>query len=327
MQKNITTIGVVGTSDITEKFISVVKECALLSLKAVYSRSMEKAERFAAKHGIDKCFDNLEKMAEDPELDAVYIASPNFMHHRQSLVFLQHGKHVLCEKSVAVNYREVQEMVETARRNQVVFLEAMRSSYDPGLGVIRENLKKLGKIRMIKFWNGRYSSKYSAFLEGKPQNIFSPECAAGALMDMGVYCVHPLIELFGMPDQVLASCVKLSNGIDGAGIFLASYPEMIAEISYSKIANGRMESEIQGEKGTMYITEIMSPRDVRIEYVDGRVEQLLIPGCDNNMCYEAEFFARAIQEHMDITAYQQASLDSIRLMDEVRRQQDLMFPV
>ena len=327
VQKNVTTIGVVGTSNITEKFISVVKDCPLLGLKAVYSRSMEKAERFAAKHGIEKCFDNLETMAEDSELDAVYIASPNFMHHRQSILFLQHGKHVLCEKSAAVNYREIWEMVDTAHRNQVVFLEAMRSSYDPGFRVVRENLNKLGKIRMVKFSNGRYSSKYDGFLEGKPQNIFSPECAAGALLDMGVYCVHPLIELFGMPDQVQASCVKLSNGIDGAGTFLALYPEMLAEVSYSKISNGRMESEIQGEKGTMFISEIMSPRKAVIEYVHGGVEELVIPPCENNMCYEAEYFARAIQEHTDVTAHQQVSLDSTRLMDEVRRQQNLIFPV
>lgn len=323
--KNIT-IGTIGTSWITESFISVIPEAGNISLGAVYSRDTEKAKAFAEKYHADKYFDDLGAMALDPSIDAVYIASPNFMHYEQTMLFLKAGKHVICEKSLASNYAEAQEMIRTARENNVILLEAMRPAYDPGLTAIKENLYKLGQIRRASFTYGKYSSKYDGFLEGKPQNIFSLECSAGALMDMGVYCVYPMLELFGMPQKIMADCVKLHNGIDGAGTALLNYGDMIADISYSKVANSRQFSEIQGEEGTMVIPAIAEPKNVKIIYRNGSEETLDIPDRPNNMVYEACTFARAIRGELNIIHYQDKTLESMKLMDEIRRQERLVFP-
>lgn len=320
------TIATVGTSWITESFISVIPEAEYVSLEAVYSRDIEKAKTFALKHHADKYFDSLEIMAQDPSIDAVYIASPNFMHYEQTMLFLKAGKHVICEKSLASNYAEAQEMIRTARENQEILLEAMRPAYDPGLAAIKENLHKLGKVRRASFNYGKYSSKYDGFLEGKPQNIFSLECSAGALMDMGVYCVYPMLELFGTPQKIMADCVKLHNGIDGAGTALLNYGEMTADISYSKVANSRQFSEIQGEEATMIIPAIAEPKNVKIIYRNGREETLDIPKCSNNMVYEAQIFAKAIRGELDVTHYQDKALESMKLMDEIRRQEGIVFP-
>lgn len=323
--KNIT-IATIGTSWITEAFISVIPEAGNLSLGAVYSRDIEKAKAFAEKHHADKYFDDLDTMAQDPFIDAVYIASPNFMHYEQTMLFLKSGKHVICEKSLSSNYPEAEEMIRTARENNVILMEAMRPAYDPGLAAIKDNLYKLGKIRRASFTYGKYSSKYDGFLAGKPQNIFSLECSTGALMDMGVYCVYPMLELFGMPQKIMADCVKLHNGIDGAGIAILDYGDMIADISYSKVANSRLFSEIQGEEGTMVISSIAEPKNVKIFYRNGSEESLDIPDCSNNMVYEACTFARAIRGELDITRYQDKTLESMKLMDEIRRQEGLVFP-
>ena len=320
------TIGSVGTSWITESFISAIAGVKNLSLSAVYSRDSQKAKAFAEKHHAEKYFSDMEAMAQDPSIDAIYIASPNFLHHTQTMQFLKAGKHVICEKPLASNYQEAKEMIETARENHVVLLEAMRTAYDPGLSVIRDNLHKLGKIRRVSFWYGKYSSKYDAFLSGKPQNIFSLECSAGALMDMGVYCVYPLVDLFGMPEKILADCVKLHNGIDGTGTVVMNYGEMLAEISYSKISDSRLVSEIQGEQGTMVIPEIASPSNLKIFYRNGKVEELYTRDCPNNMIYEAEMFVKAILGQEDMTYYQEKSLESLKLMDEIRRQDGIVFP-
>lgn len=323
--KNIT-IGTIGTSWITESFISVIPEAGNLSLGAVYSRDTEKAKAFAEKYHADKYFDDLGAMAQDSSIDAVYIASPNFMHYEQTMLFLKAGKHVICEKSLASNYAEAQEMIRTARENNVILLEAMRPAYDPGLTAIKENLYKLGQIRRASFTYGKYSSKYDGFLAGKPQNIFSLECSAGALMDMGVYCVYPMLELFGMPQKIMADCVKLHNGIDGAGTALLNYGDMIADISYSKVANSGQFSEIQGEEGTMVIPAIAEPKNVKIIYRNGSEETLDIPDCPNNMVYEACTFARAIRGELNIIHYQDKTLESMKLMDKIRRQERLVFP-
>ena len=137
------TIGSVGTSWITESFISAIAGVKNLSLSAVYSRDSQKAKAFAEKHHAEKYYSDMEAMAQDPSIDAIYIASPNFLHHTQTMQFLKAGKHVICEKPLASNYQEAKEMIETARENHVVLLEAMRTAYDPGLSVIRDNLYKM----------------------------------------------------------------------------------------------------------------------------------------------------------------------------------------
>lgn len=326
MDSNNIRFATIGTSWITEAFLSAAEKTENLFLEAVYSRSLEKAKDFSEKHSAQKYFDDLEAMAQDPSIDAVYIASPNFMHYEQTMLFLKAGKHVICEKSLASNYAEAEEMVKTARENHVILMEAMRPAYDPGLAAVRENLYKLGKVRRASFTYGKYSSKYDGFLKGKPQNIFSLECSAGALMDMGVYCVYPMLELFGMPQKIMAGCVKLHNGIDGAGTVLLNYGDMIADISYSKVANSRLFSEIQGEEGTMVIPAIAAPKNVKIFYRNGSEEELDIPDCSNNMIYEAEVFVRAISGQADITHYQDKTLESMKIMDEIRRQEGIVFP-
>lgn len=319
-------IATIGTSCITEQFISVIKSLNQFSLAAVFSRDMEKAKTFAQKHHAEKFYDQLEDMASDSAIDAVYIASPNFLHYAQVMMFLKAGKHVLCEKPMASNEREAEEMIRTSREKNLVLLEAIRPMYDPGLHIVRENLFKLGKIRRVSFQYGKYSSKYDAFLEGKEPNIFSPACSAGALMDMGVYCVNPLIYLFGFPHKIQADCVKLRNGIDGAGTVLMNYGDMTADISYSKISDSRLHSEIQGEEGTMLVSSIAIPRKAVICYRNGDEEKLSIPDCENNMIFEAEVFARAIAGQMDITEYQEKTLESMRLMDQIRKQEGIVFP-
>lgn len=319
-------LATIGTSGVTENFLEAVKECEGICLQAVYSRSMEKAQAFAEKHGAEKTYDSLDALAGDPEIDAVYIASPNFMHCSQATMLMNAGKHVICEKALASNSREVAEMMETAEKNGVVFMEAVRPIYDPGLEVVKENLYKLGKIRGAKLWNGRYSSKYTAFRSGQDQNIFDRKCSAGGLMDMGVYCVHPMLYLFGIPSEIRSACVKIRGGIDGAGTILALYDDMLAEISYSKINNSEMLSEIQGEEGVMTISDMISPREVICHYNNGTKEVLPVENCENNMIFEVKAFVRAIEEGTDLTEYHRLSVLSMELMEKVRRQNEIVFP-
>ena len=92
-----------------------------------------------------------------------------------------------------------------------------------------ENLQKLGKIRRVTFQMCQYSSRYDKFKNGIIENAFRPELSNGSLMDIGVYCVHPMVKILGKPDRVMASCVKLHNGVDGMGTILASYDEQGAQ--------------------------------------------------------------------------------------------------
>lgn len=111
---------VVGTNWITERFIDAAHESGKLKLSAVYSRSLEQAQAFGANYQVTQFFDSLEAMAQSDAIDAVYIASPNSLHCPQSLLFLRHKKHVICEKPLASNQHEAEQLAACARENQVV---------------------------------------------------------------------------------------------------------------------------------------------------------------------------------------------------------------
>ena len=296
------------------------------NLKGVYSRSKDKAEEYAKKHGAELAFDSLDELAACSEIDAVYIASPNSVHASQSIQMMRNGKHVLCEKTIASNLREFEQMQAAAVANHVVLLEAMRSVFSPGFEAARNNLAKLGTIRRVSFQFCQYSSRYDKFKNGIIENAFNPEFSNGALMDIGVYCVHALVVLFGMPLNVTGSSLKLSNGVDGAGTVLLEYDGMQGELVYSKITDSKLPSQIQGEDGTMVIQEICNPLTVTIYRRNGQAEKLDIQGKENNMSYEVEEFIRLVKEGNYDNRYLQNSRMEMEIMDEVRRQQGIVFP-
>ena len=166
---------VIGTNFITDRFLEAGSSVPEFHLKAVYSRSMEKAEGYARRHGAERTFDSLDELAACADVDAVYVASPNCCHAPQSIQMMRAGKHVLVEKPAASNPDEFCRMKETAMENSVILLEAMRSVFSPGFSVLRENLHELGVIRRVSFQFCQYSSRYDKFKNGIIENAFKPE--------------------------------------------------------------------------------------------------------------------------------------------------------
>lgn len=143
--------GIVGTSNIANIFLRAASRVKDFELVAVYSRNLEKAREFGTLYGASIFFDDLEQMAKSKDIDAVYIASPNALHSKQTITCLKHKKHVLCEKSLASNLKEVKSMIKTAKDNNVLLMEAMRITCVPNFKAVKENLYKIGKIRRF-FW-------------------------------------------------------------------------------------------------------------------------------------------------------------------------------
>lgn len=317
---------VIGTNFVTDSFLEVGSKNKDFCLEAVYSRSMEKAKEYAAQHGAPKTFDSLEDVANCSDIDAVYVASPNAMHCKQSIQMMKAGKHVICEKTIASNQRELEEMIQVAKENQVVLMEAMRSVFDPGFAAIRENMHKVGTIRRTTFQYCQYSRRYDNYKNGIIENAFKPELSNGAIMDIGVYCVHPMVVLFGLPETIQSSSIKLSNGAEATGNILLKYKEMIGECVYSKVTNSKLPSQIQGEEGNMVIREIPDTREITIYYNNGEVESIPIEKEENNMCYELAEFIRLVGESEVDHPYLENSRMELKIMDEVRRQQEIVFP-
>jgi predicted dehydrogenase len=320
--------GVIGTNWITESFIDAARQVKGVEVAAVYSRTEERAAEFAARHGIPHPYADLEKFAASREWDAVYIASPNSFHAAQAIVCMDSGKHVLCEKPAASNAAELRQMIVAARQNGVVFMEAMKSTLMPNFAAVREHLHKIGKVRRYFASFCQYSSRYDAYKAGALPNAFNPEFSNGALMDLGTYCLYPLVVLFGKPVTISASGVMLGSGVDGEGAMLLSYGEMDAVVMYSKITDSSLPAEIQGEAGNIVIGKISRPEKVELKYRGGRTEELTRPQAENTMVYEIEEFAGLIRsgKQESPTNSWAASLAVMEIMDEARRQIGLVFP-
>ncbi|MYL65072.1 oxidoreductase [Bacillus hwajinpoensis] len=318
--------GVVGTNKITDNFLEGATELSDFKLTAVYSRTEEKAQAFAEKHGAEATFTSLEEMANSTLIDAVYIASPNSLHAEQSIIFMNAGKHVLCEKPMASNKREVLQMVEVASKNGVLLMEAMKSTVMPNMNMVRENLHKIGQIRRFVANYGQYSSRYDAYKEGTVLNAFNPKFSNGSLMDIGVYGVYPVVSMLGMPQSIKAEGVMLESGVDGEGSILLGYEDKEAVIMFSKITDSHLPSEIQGENGSILIDKIGSPMDVKIHYRDGSIEDLS-QSQSHTMMYEAKEFIELIQAGKDQSSINshENSLNSIEVIDEARKQIGVVF--
>ena len=320
-------IGIIGTNFISDDFCNAAVKVPGAVLRAVYSRKEETGAAFAERHSIPEVFTDYKKFLSS-DINAVYVASPNFIHCSQTIMALEHKKHVLCEKVMAVNEAEVRSMIDCARRNQVVLLEAMRPDFDPAFDIVEQNLNRIGRLRRATFEFCQYSSRYDKFREGIVMNAFDPTLGTAAVMDIGVYCIHSLVRLFGMPQEIQAFSTKLSNDFDGSGIVLMKYETMIAEAVYSKISVSVNPSVIQGEDGSILIDYISKPEKICLQLREGARDTLegagreilpFIPA-DNNMIYEIQEFIKLINENNIAHKYLQYSLDTIRVIDEVRRQ-------
>lgn len=316
----------IGTNFVADWFVESAKKNVCLFYQTAYSRSEDTAQRFAAKHGAKQWCASLQEVAEDREIDAVYISSPNSLHFEQAALMLSHGKHVLCEKTITSNERELKELKAIAKKNRVVLMEAMRSVYEPGFLWLRDNLFRAGTVRRVSFQYGKYSSRYDKFKAGIIENAFNPAFSNGALMDIGVYCVHPLVRLFGMPQRIVADSLILSNGVDGAGTILAAYDGMQADLLYSKISDNRLPGQIQGESGTLVINDITQINKVWFYDRKGNKELLFDILPTDNLDCEVNEWVRLMETGSVPEEYYECSLMELRVMDEARRQSGIIFP-
>lgn len=319
--------GVIGTGKIVDNFLDAALTHEKFELVAVYSRDIKKAEEFGSKYGATKFFDNLDEFVSCRDIDAVYIASPNALHASQAILCLENKKHVLCEKPMASNKIEVKQMIEKAQENGVLLMEAMRITVLPNFLKVKENLHKIGKVRRYFASYCQYSSRYDKYKEGIVLNAFKRELSNGALMDIGVYCIHPMISLFGKPDGVVSQAVFLESGVDGQGSAMFSYEGASGMIMYSKISDSKLPLEIQGEEGTIVIENILF-NSAKIIYRDGREDGISIEQRDNDMYYELDEFINVINsnETESMKNSYKNSLMAIEVMDKIRSQIGLEYP-
>lgn len=330
--------GIVGTNFISDWVITGAKEDPRFEAAAVCSRTQERGEVFAARHSIPRVFTSLEDMAASDAVDAVYIASPNCCHAAQSILCMSHGKHVLCEKPLASNAAEARRMIEASERYGVTLMEAMKPTMTPYFKTVADNLHRVGTVRRYFASYCQYSSRYDKLKAGELPNAFDPSLSNGAIMDIGVYTIYPMVVLFGKPRTVSATAMLLRSGVDGQGAVNFSYDGMDATVIYSKIADSRLRSEIQGEDGLLSMGSINRMHDIRLRprtanlgggmCADAAEEHLSVTANHDEYYYEVAHFIDLIeagQRQSPVNSHA-TSLAVMEIIDEIRRQTGVIFP-
>lgn len=323
----------IGRGKIVRSFLSAASYFDNFTLGAVYSRNAEDGKEFAAKYGCDAVYTSLSEIAADEKINCVYIASPNSCHCRQVVEMLRAKKHVLCEKPLASNKREAEEMINAARENGVLLMEAYKTFLTPNLFQVKEHLYKIGEIRNVVFSLAKYSTRYDDHKAGKNVNTFRASMGGGAMADLGVYTLYPLLILFGKPRRTVSLSVPVSSGekeypfCDGVTSAIFDYGSFIATVNVSKISAGYNFSEIQGEKGTIRLDNINDPTKMEI-VSDGKTETFSLPQKEFNMYYELEEFISSVEKGLvsPPTFSHEMSLAGLEIIDGIRSNAGVLYP-
>ena len=315
-----------GSNFIVQRLMAAAKPCEGFTLQAVYSRDPLRAQENALAWGAASAYHQLDALAADPLVEAVYIASPNACHFEQAALMLRAGKHVLCEKPAVPSADEWETLLGLAGDSRALVLEAMRPAFLPGVPVIRDALKQIEPLRFAQFPYCQYSSRYDRFKAGVVENAFNPALCNGALMDIGVYCIHWMVALLGVPMQTQGSAVFLPHAIDAVGSVTGLYPSMVAQCVYSKIHASDAPCRLEGEGGTVELTPFPIPNRFRITPRNtGLTQEIDLGTTEQDMVYELEAFIRMASHPQMAAAYQRQTLEVLRVMDAVRGQAGIDF--
>lgn len=318
--------GILAPGKMAAKFTNGLKYLENARLCAVGSRDKAKAERFAREHGFRKFYGSYEELAEDPEVDIIYISSPHIFHHDHALMCLKNKKAVLCEKVFAMNSREVEEMIEESRRQNVFLMEALWPPFQPYYEKASEIIREGSAGKMV------YLRGYFSFNPPFDPNDrkFNVSLGGGSLHDIGIYPVIDALTFFGVPDEVEAYAAFGTTGSEETVSALFKYADgRIATIYSSFKTNTGIGSEILCEKGNITISR---GRDMNqrvfldIHGLDRETFVFTPPALGYHR--EAEEVMRCLEEGLTESPVvpHSFSLDLIRTLDRIRNSAGVFFP-
>lgn len=319
--------GICSTGNIATKFASDIRFVENTEIVAVGSRRKEDAERFGQTFNIPHRHGSYAALAADPDVDVVYIGTPHAMHHENTLLFLNAGKSVLCEKPFAINAKQAQEMIDAARKNNVFLMEAHWTYFLPGLKEVQRMVREglIGKVRML-------DAAFSYYKDYDPKDLaFNPDLGGGGLLDVGVYPLALAQMILGFPLETKSFYIPEANGVDGVNALLCRFENgALGHLTSGVHLRRPVEALITGEKGWIKLTEPFYKGEsltVRIGENDPKSYRFALKG--GGYGYEAEEVVRCLQEGKKESSVVPLSftLKMMQLLDSIRAEWGLKYPM
>ena len=248
-------LGTIGSGSIVHTILDQVNVTDGIRLTAVYSRMEEKGKQLAAEYGAGRVYTDLDAFLADEEINTVYIASPNLLHYEQTRKTLLAGKHVICEKPFCTKADQARELTALAKEKRLFLADAVPTAFLPNLEVLKRELPKVGKVRLVLGNYSQYSSRYDLVLQGEVPNVFNPEYGGGCLMDINFYNVYLNAALFGKPLSSVYYPNRRGELADTSGVLIMQYDGFVSSSAGAKDTWGVNYFQIEGEKGHIYIRD------------------------------------------------------------------------
>ena len=318
--------GILAPGSIAKKFVTGLKGADGAVAVAAGSRDLGRAQKFCAEYNIPKAYGSYEELVKDPDVDAVYIASPHPFHKEHALLCLRNNKAVLCEKPFTVNAKDAEEIIKLARERKVFCMEAMWTRFLPHMRQVRKWIDQ-GAIGEVQRLTADFSFRSGWNPEGR---LLNPALAGGGLMDVGIYVTSLAYLTMRDKPSVIKSFAQIgATGVDEqAGIIFGYKNGSMATITCGVRVKGSHAAEIIGTEGTIEIPTCFWNGTTAILKAGNVVSRFEQAHKSNGYEFEADEVAACLREGKTESAIMPLSetLDIMKTLDEIRGQWGLRYP-
>lgn len=316
---------IIGLGNIADKFAQDLLTVENTKLYAVASRSQENANTFATKFNAKKAYNNYEILVKDPNVDAVYIATPHVFHKTQTLLCLEHNKAVLCEKALAMNTKEVEDMVAKAKEKNALLMEALWTYFLPHYQFVLKAIadKTFGNLLKIEADFG-FESNHS-----KTSRVWNKALGGGSLLDIGIYPVFAALSILGRPKTIEAKATFSDTGVDSSCSMRFDYEQNVTAILKNTfLEDTPTEAILHCEKGTIKINRrFHGPTTLTMIPLNGKAKTIDFNYKTLGYSYEIEHFNSLLRHgktESDIMTFKFSKL-LIGTLDAIRKQIGLNY--
>ena len=318
-------VAIMGTGKIAGTMAETLKETKGVTCYAVGSRTLENAEKFAKDYGFKKAYGSYAELVADPKVDLIYVATPHSEHYENVKLAISAGRNVICEKAFMLNEKQAKKIFEFAEEKKVLVTEAIWTRYMPMRTKLMEILASnvIGEPTMLTA-NLSYNIAYK-------ERIQKPELGGGALLDLGVYCLHFASMVFGNDVKDIASICTFNNlGMDMQDSITLRYADgKMAVLNATVLSTGDRNGVIYGSKGFIVVENINNPEAIAVyDNNYNKTAYYKRPKQKTGYEYEIEACVKAIGEGWlecpDIPHAE--TLKILNMMDFIRSNNHIVFP-
>lgn len=318
--------GILGLGKIAHKFVNDLQLVADCELEAVASSSASRAADFADQYGADRFYSNYKDLFTDPKVEIIYIASLNQDHFAHALAAMQNKKAVLCEKPLAINHNQVVELIRCAKTHNTFLMEGLWTRFNPTFEQLEQWIVQ-GEIGTMRYLNATFS--FNGLEYGVDSRLFNPYKGGGSLLDIGIYPLFLAYQLLGMPNSLQASAIKFATGVDVQTALILTYDKVQALLYSSFSHHEDMRATICGEAGEIYLDSRWHETGKINLVKEGKGFSEEFEFLGKGYSYEILEVNQCLREgKLESSKWSlQNSLDLINLMDQVREQIGMKFPM